>query len=356
MRRGSMIARLFFLFMAMNCCFFVVGASDIDNEEVLVLDNSLTMSHEVLILQVSSGKPVQKELAKQVSYFEITRSGHFIMKDLSQRWFKGSIDSSLNVTKQELKLVPRNITRALISEDGNRIAWVNTNPIKSNLVVDEYNGDQSKVLRIISDKGFISAPSWSPDGNMLAYYSGPPSAAARDGFSLMLLNVNSANNQPERIAPPSLPTRLTPIRPTPPLWSPDGKSIRFEARYDDDFFNRTYIVWVGNKQLMPVSFDIYDPDGERVYELNQEAPGLSRFLITESNILKEKQGKNLQIRHRLELPNGFRVVVLSSSAKRVAYFGKDWDVFIYDTTTERTISFGNYNSEGSFYWINPAKR
>jgi hypothetical protein len=352
-----MIKCLFCLLAAINCILFVYGAGGTDGEEVIVLDNSSTISHDVLILQVASGSPLRKELAKNVSDFEITHSGHFILRDLTQGWFKGRVDSSLTVTKQALKTVPHNITRVAISEDGKRIAWENSDLAKSELIVEEYSADKSKVLRVISKNGIISAPSWSPDGSRLAYYYGPPGAEVRDGYILMVLDVNSASNQPDRLAAPSLWTRLSPCRPDPPQWSPDGKFIRFEARYDEDVNKTNYVVSADGKQLAPAEFSAWDREGGRGYGFKRESNGPGEFLITESDILPTEEKGSLKIKYRLTVSGTPIGVVLSPSATKVAYMQNDKEAYIYDSTTGKTSSIGKLASIACrLMWIDPDRK
>ena len=77
-----MIIRLFCIFAAIACCLFIFGANNLHAEEVLILKNYGAMySNEILIVRVSSGVPISKELARNMSDFRITESGHFLMKD-----------------------------------------------------------------------------------------------------------------------------------------------------------------------------------------------------------------------------------------------------------------------------------
>jgi hypothetical protein len=356
-RRHSMIKRLFCLSVVMHCCFFVFGASGVDDENVIILDDS-SWSGDVFIFQVSSGSPIQKELAKNVSRFAIARSGHFVLKDKDGNWFKGRVDASLTVAKRAIKSVPLDVTRAAISEDGKRIAWVNTALPKSELIVEGYDGDKPTVLRVISKNGLIAAPAWSPDGNLLAYYYGPPGAETKDGFILMLLDVSSAGNQPVPITPPSRWTRPTPLRGSPPLWSPDGKFLRFEGRYDDDLSKCSYIVSVDGKQLRPATFGWWDQEGKLGYGLKQEDQGLNEFIITEEDALQKGQKKSFSIKHRIKLTGSRGIVAISPSARKVAYIENDKEALLFDSETGKTVSLDSriVNALTRLIWINPTGR
>lgn len=71
--------------------------------------------------------------------------------------------------------------------------------------------------------GSNSAPSWSPDGRRLAYYSGRGEGLAADGPTLVILSVETGEAR-------DVPVRLNQV-PYPVRWFPDGKSVLVGA-YD----------------------------------------------------------------------------------------------------------------------------
>jgi hypothetical protein len=360
-----------------GCWFFIFGVAFVQGEEALVA----RCMGSYFILKDSSGEPIQIKLADNVADFEITQSGHFIMADdRTHSWFKGRVDSSLIVKKQFLRSAPgiKSNSQIAISEDGKRVAWANYGPNKSDLIIEEYSENQPTVMCRLTIDGLILAPSWSPDGRLLAFFAGPPEALVRDGFSLMLLDMNSANNHPVSIAPPSLPTRLTPARSTL-SWTPDGKFIQFEANYEDKFSpNLTYLVSVdGRRMILFNSHGTWNKDGKHLYVI--KGKGKSPTIPDEHVAAEVEIFQNDKERPILDLkiPGGIlESFQISPSAKKVAYIqnkvfvgvpptaqgpiasmGRSYKnnmIFIYDSIAKMEISFGP-DHFSNFFWIVPEK-
>jgi hypothetical protein len=356
---------------------FAFGAGCVRAEEMLV---GLS-GGDLLILRDSTGVPVRKKIAADVSQFTITRSGHFILEeDKTEAWYKGSVNSSLDVKIQLIRSAPNNPRRIAISEDGKRVAWANDNEdcIGCELIIQEYNGELPTLLRKISADGVFTGLAFSPDSNTLAFYFGPPDALVSDGFSLMLLNVNDANSRPVSIAPPSVGHDMNPHR-SAPIWSPDGKSIIFEACYSDQGIfhgGRTYILSLEDRQMIACRYrGEWDPGGKHYYALRLKEKGNPyplEFTVVELDVFNKKE----RIIRELKIPDGMvDRFVLSPSAKKIAYIqwvlegvsssnqsliaskglsSKGEVLSIYDSTTQQTTSFGH---DFVLYptWIIPAE-
>ena len=367
--------------------FFLLGAVCARGEEVVVARGS----GDFLILQNSAGIPVRKTLAENADQLVMARSGHFILA-IGGVWYKGYVDSDLNVNKQPILIKPScnegNVIA--ISEDGKRIAWVTSAYVdgarKRDLIVQEYTGDQPTLLVKLSvGDGHVFWPSWSPDGKQLAFYAGPSDAGDNDGYSLMLMNVDAADKQPVSITPPSL-WSLSMLysdsqanRGVPPLWSPDGKSIIFEGCYQEfDQLKVLYHVAVDGRRLVACNcwYGAWDPEGKHYYTL--KAKGKDHNLgcvIVDVDVLQD--GKE-RVVEDLKFPDGLlEGLKPSPSAKKVAYIqnrvlagvppaaqrsimshglaGKDDVLFIYDSTTKKTVSFGPDNFSFMYppIWIIP---
>lgn len=323
--------------LVVACTMIILVPVSVKGEEVLILDDSAT-SHVVSVLYVSSGRAVRKPLAEDVSWFDISRTGHFLMRDVTKKWFTGNVDSSLTVKRRTLRSVPGNITHAAISHDGTRIAWATTDSVKSGLLVEQYSKDDPpRVLHNISKDGIIAVPSWSPDGKKVAFYYGLPDAIWKDGFSLMLLDLTAEAAQLRTIAPPSLWTRLSPARPIPPSWAPDGKNILFEARYrDEEPPGGAYVVSIDGKRLVSSPFGTWDEDGKRVRTFGRETRDSGTFVVSEEDVLQER---NTHTQHHLKLTGNPSVVSISPSGGKIAYI-RDRKIFLHDTTTGHATSYG----------------
>lgn len=167
------------------------------------------------------------------SSFHCAASGRFIYLSRSGIWRAGNVRNGRATELIPSELVPAGVRYGAISNDGCRIVWVGSaSDVDPHLALLFVTDLRSHVItERARQEGFILYPAWGPDSARLAYYSGSSDAAAVDGFRLMLLDVADAHAAPAEIAPPSLPTRLSPGRSRPPVWSPDGKALLFEAAY-----------------------------------------------------------------------------------------------------------------------------
>ena len=339
---------------------FTIGVNLMYGEEFLVFHDDTYNAHAVSALSISpDGKPIRKELMNDVYPFTINMNGYFTTRegDLGNRtWYKGRIDSSLNITKQALSSISPDTFPVTISEDGKRVAWKRSieSTLTNELTIEEYNGSESKILRKISTDGRISNFSWSPDSDLIVYFWGDPE---NDRFSLMLLDMKNPEKPPMEIAPPSLPTGgINPSRAFPPEWSPDGKWILFEARYKEDDIQFRYMVSIDGRTL--VSCD----DGA-CFQLPRRLEQIGnydsdKFIIVETDAISKKEKRDSD--NILKIPS--RTPSLSPSGKKVAYDANN-ELFIYDVEKKITLSYGSGKrpSSGSgilngylgFFWITP---
>jgi hypothetical protein len=343
----------FGLLLVLSSCVLILGEDRDDGNELPILRDS---SGEISILHMEPDGPTRKIVANGVSFFNISRSGHFVMKDKTG-WYKGSINSSLVVRKRPIESVAKadQHSSAGISEDGKRIAWA-IGDFRTDLIVYEYNDDQTKLLLKISTEGIILGPSLSPDGRKLAYYYGPPGAEIKDGFSLMLLNVDEPDSKPSRIAPPSLPTSVSPSRAMPPIWSPDGQSILFEASYSSSMERPpVYMVSINSGRLThpPIGqYGNWDREGKRLYEYKREDND-SNGSVTELDVSSDGIGIKRNI-HYVEMTDKLFNSTVSPSARTVAFVRMNKEIILYDTMTNQSISFGPVKGiSGRVIFINP---
>jgi hypothetical protein len=168
------------------------------------------------------------------SSFQCAQSGRFIYRSSVGTWYVGDAKSGETPVPIPASLVPDNPDYAAVSNRGERIVWTkhrfgNSGRAASLTLTDL----REEVNYTIPKEGLLLHPAWSPDDAYIAYYHGPPGAEVMDGFTLMRLDPDADDAPREReLAPPSMWTRLTPVRDRPPEWSPDGRRLFFEARYD----------------------------------------------------------------------------------------------------------------------------
>ena len=328
---------------------FIAGANLSYSEEMLIFLEQQSVS----ILSTSlDGIPVRKEIIKDVYYFKIHGTGYFTMKNGSWYdgvWYKGRIDSSSNISKQTLPSIPSDAESVVVSKNGKRIAW-QKGILGGELTIEEYNGDESKTLRKISTDGLIMSFSWSPNSNLLAYFGGPPEAAHKDGLSLMLLDVENPEKSPIEVAPPSLPTRLTPGR-NAPSWSPTGEDIVFEARYknEDTWLGSMYMVSINGQNLIPCESGLCVQ--ARWYTHRLEPIGIlgsGEYIIVEIDISSKEEKRNLGNKLKIDSISP----IISPSGQKVAYIANK-EIFVYDIAKKSTVSYGTSQSDGKFFWISP---
>ena len=164
--------------------------------------------------------------------------------------FKRDIDGYLDARRQRLFVLDvasgtmRRLTTGDFDEvlpawspDGSRIAFVSnrdTDPDRT------YNNDLWVVLASASgvaptrltsfpgddnDPDYESYPAWNPDGRSIAYVQGGP--VELFSYGTRHLAIVSSNGGPARILTPELDRNVS-----APVWSPDGKSLRFIVEDD----------------------------------------------------------------------------------------------------------------------------
>ena len=118
-----------------------------------------------------------------------------------------------------------------LSPDGNKLCFLTVQGRKNTLeVLDLSTGRLEKVMTV---DGPTSPLSWSPDGKSIAYYFGTKESSKYDGYSVGVSELEAGQWNHTVIAPPSKPFSRSPMRPDAPVWGPEGKTLFFRARYQD---------------------------------------------------------------------------------------------------------------------------
>ena len=227
-----------------------------------------------------------------------------------------------------------------LSPDGETLAYVTRK--KSGLALCCENLNTGGIRLVSGVSTMVMAPSWSPDGKMIAYFY------SRDVQRLSVRVVDVVSGVGREVAGPSALTRYGCESREPPIWLAAGRKLIFEARYGDD------------------------PPGKYVYEADIEgatkpvrlttgtpvsvSPGMDTLYIADGGVYALTLGAGVPKRTLLiEGPAGFPVI--SPSGTMIAY-SKRGDLYcriLAKSSEVQVLKDWNGSSGTSLYWVQAPK-
>jgi len=150
------------------------------------------------------------------------------------------------------------ISGVAVSPDGNRLAYQRRGPSGFKVWISAVAGGPA--VQLVLDDSYQDAPTWSPDGNWIAY------STSRDGRRA-LAKVRVGAGEPPLVLKDGI------VYPSNPKWSPNGSLITCET---------------------PEGFSVVSADGKESRALAEDAP-LAHAWSADSRSLYAVQGENLRL-------------------------------------------------------------
>lgn len=339
--------RIVFLVPVLVICSNTIASELLVERNMLVIDCSQSTG-KVVRVQFDEENVRSKVVIVDAISVQCAPEGYCIYRSKMGGWYKGNIKSPETMSQIPSSIVPKNVTYAAISNDGDKIAWVTHDGNSSSLVLAELNTDTLNIL--ISQQGYICVPSWSPDNLHIAYYYGPPGAIVKDGYMLMMIQAKKGAKE-KQLTRPSLWTSLSPSRTIPPQWSPDGTMIFFEGRYDDKKpWMLGYLVGVNGENLRKFMGGTWSQDSKRVFTIKTTGNsgfGSRRSLGVVDMASEEKEVEDLQI----TLPKTSFNYSWADDGRHIVFSTFDNNCYLMETKTGRQREFFKSGGPCKFYWL-----
>jgi Tol biopolymer transport system component len=230
---------------------------------------SLAEQNKLILLKASNN-------SKRVTHFAVSASGDFIFLEQNldtitkqpSYTLRQFSEAGLSTETVEMSVDPILIRYLDLSPDGQQLAFSGgTDFCTSSLYVQDVKS--GKINRLTYGEEVVEAISWSPDGSKIAFYYGKDkNVLTNGGFSLRIIDKDGQNLT--EIAGPSKITRFDHKRDIPPIWSPDGTALYFEANYEkeDVAYYNTYVMKLNEtlpKRLTAGLCTSISLDGETLY-------------------------------------------------------------------------------------------
>jgi dipeptidyl aminopeptidase/acylaminoacyl peptidase len=206
---------------------------------------------------------------------------------------------------------------------------------------------KAKVITQLTFEGTSAMPVWSPDGTLFVFYLSNIKFAdlsSKDGFVLVQVEWKTGGELTE-LTKPSKPTQWSASRTHPPVFSPDGSKIFFEANMEEGAAVSSYIY-------------VIDLKGRTIKKVAQGAnPQLSpdgKRLIYQDRGLFELNLENRETRTLFGLEEVDKLGVptrhtLSPSGKNLA-FEISGEIYIMSVDSKKRSKLDGIKSQ-NFFWL-----
>lgn len=340
--------RIVFVAPVLVICSQIMASSNLIDRNSFVVDCSQSTG-EIVNVWFNNENIWSSIAIEDAEFFECVPEGYFIYRNKVGDWHTGNIKSPETITKINPSVIPQNVIYATISHNGQRIGWVTHDENESRLILTELVSGKSSIL--ISKKGYICVPSWSPDNTHMAYYYGPPNAISHDGYSLMIIETKEIGPKEKQAGPPSLWTKLSPSRTSPPRWSPDGSMILFEGRYDDNKpWTLRCLVSIDGENLRKSVGDTWSQDSKYLFTVHKTDTSVieHQFRLGSVPVLSKEMKMDVW---QTSLPKECFSYSWADDGRHIVFSTFDNNCYLMETKTGRQREFFKSDGLCKCYWL-----
>lgn len=329
----------------MLCCI----AAEVFADDLVV--ESFSSPGDVTLFKGIFSENISIQISTNASWFDCNYSGNYVLKE-SGKWYCGDIKTLCfgRDSRSVIHAPSDNPRFARISACGSMIAWIDRLDKSYTIYITLSRGNRDEPVRNFTTNGVISDVSWSPEDPIISfYYGGGANVVTEGGFSLMSMDVTETNI-PSTLAGPSLQTRLTPARDTPPQWAPNGKRIIFEARYSSaDYFSGFYLYNFADhsKQSIGRSGGIWVGDREDIFSVKRFTDD-GGAVFSKMNLSTEAP-PNIDDNCEIVVPP-CSMFTISPDESMIAYINNS-EVFVVDIRSGKVLKIGKARASTELHWI-----